>query len=458
MAGRRSPNQPGPEPTDASPGRRVDAEEVGGRAVGRCHRAGLRSHGRRAAVRRRIHQDGAGVAAGERNGAAHDDGPASAPDSRHAAGPHERRGWIGWRANRKSPSLPPRSAASSATNCWPPSRRMDEASLACRAGQIGAGGNSIPERPAARLYVHLQARAARRRACTTRWSRSKRQEFHQRAAEALETRFPQTVESRPELLAHHFTEAGLTQKAVGYWLQAGLRSKERSADVEAIGHLTKGLALLRDARGNSGARRHANCNSSPRWARAYIAVRGYAAPEVGPTLQRARELCERIGELATAVRHHAGHVGVATGAGRFAARRGPGRRRHGARRTSWTIPACGWKRSSCRATRCFTGANSRRPGRRCENAHWPPTTTANARSSGPPIPATTRASPTATICRWHCGTLATRTRPSSWIARRVNWLERSATRTASAMPSTLRPFSATTAASEPKSSRPPTKR
>ena len=77
--------------------------------------------------------------------------------------------------------------------------------------------------------------------------KSKRQQFHRRIAEVLEAQFPQTAETQPELLAHHFTEAGLTEKAIGYWLKAGLRSRERSAEIEAIGHLTKGLASARDA-------------------------------------------------------------------------------------------------------------------------------------------------------------------------------------------------------------------
>ena len=76
--------------------------------------------------------------------------------------------------------------------------------------------------------------------------KGKRQQFHRRIAEALETRFPQTVATQPELLAYHFTEAGLTEKAIGYWLKAGLRSRERSAEIEAISHLTRGLAA-RDA-------------------------------------------------------------------------------------------------------------------------------------------------------------------------------------------------------------------
>src|SRR5262245_43691861 len=74
--------------------------------------------------------------------------------------------------------------------------------------------------------------------------KGKRQQFHRRIAEVLEAKFPQTTETRPELLARHFTEAGLPDKATGYWLKAGLLSRERFANVEAIGHLTKGLAVL----------------------------------------------------------------------------------------------------------------------------------------------------------------------------------------------------------------------
>ena len=123
----------------------------------------------------------------------------------------------------------------------------------------------------------------------------KRQHFHRRIAEVLEARFPQTADTQPELLGHHFTEAGLNEKAVGYWLKAGLRSRERAADREAIGHLTKGLALLEtleETREHDEQKLRILTTLAP----AYIAVRGYAAPEVGPTLLRARELCQRIGD------------------------------------------------------------------------------------------------------------------------------------------------------------------
>src|SRR5262249_7607496 len=63
-------------------------------------------------------------------------------------------------------------------------------------------------------------------------------------AQVLEAQFPETAESQPELLAHHYTEAGLTEHAVLYWYTAGQRAVERSAYAEAIAHLTKGLELL----------------------------------------------------------------------------------------------------------------------------------------------------------------------------------------------------------------------
>jgi predicted ATPase len=122
-----------------------------------------------------------------------------------------------------------------------------------------------------------------------------RRRLHQRVAEVMEARFPHLAETQPELLADHYMEAGIVQKAIGYCLKAGLRSRDRCAHVEAISHLTRGLKLLetlvvspeRDARelellGPLGT--------------AYIASRGYAAPEVGPVFRRARVLCERVGQ------------------------------------------------------------------------------------------------------------------------------------------------------------------
>jgi predicted ATPase len=125
----------------------------------------------------------------------------------------------------------------------------------------------------------------------------KRHEFHQRIAETLEKRFSQIVETQPELLAHHYTEAALTEKAIHFWLKAGLRSRERSANVEAIGHITKGLTLI-GALAASPDRDVLELQLLNPLGTAYIAAHGYGAPEVGPIFQRARELCERIGQPA----------------------------------------------------------------------------------------------------------------------------------------------------------------
>ena len=75
-------------------------------------------------------------------------------------------------------------------------------------------------------------------------SRGKRQRLHSRIVDALENDFPFTVETQPELLAHHLAQAGFTERAIDYLRRAGQRSIERSANAEAIGHLTRALELL----------------------------------------------------------------------------------------------------------------------------------------------------------------------------------------------------------------------
>ena len=74
--------------------------------------------------------------------------------------------------------------------------------------------------------------------------KSTRQQYHQRIAQTLESGFPDTVATRPELLAHHFTEAGLAEQAILYWQTAGRRALQRSANREAASHAARGLELL----------------------------------------------------------------------------------------------------------------------------------------------------------------------------------------------------------------------
>jgi DNA-binding response OmpR family regulator/class 3 adenylate cyclase/predicted ATPase len=117
--------------------------------------------------------------------------------------------------------------------------------------------------------------------------RSKRQQLHRRIADALEERFPETVEIQPELLAHHLIQAGLTERAINYLRKAGQRTIERSAHTEAVRHLTQALELLQ-TRPEGPARRSAALGLEVMLSQATIAGYGYAASETAEVLLRAK--------------------------------------------------------------------------------------------------------------------------------------------------------------------------
>jgi class 3 adenylate cyclase/predicted ATPase len=125
--------------------------------------------------------------------------------------------------------------------------------------------------------------------------KSKRQQLHQQIAQVLEERFPETKETQPELLAHHYTEAGLIEQAIPYWQKAGQRATERSAYAEATGHFTKGLELLKTLPDTS-ERAQQELTLQIALGVPLMATKGYAAPEVEKAYSRARELCQQVGE------------------------------------------------------------------------------------------------------------------------------------------------------------------
>ena len=122
-----------------------------------------------------------------------------------------------------------------------------------------------------------------------------RQAYHQRIAQVLAERFPETAETHPELLAHHCTEAGLSGPAVGYWGRAGQRGIERSAYVEAISHLTKALELL-NTLPDTSERTLQELLLQTTLGPALMAIKGFGAPEVQHAYDRARALCRQVGE------------------------------------------------------------------------------------------------------------------------------------------------------------------
>jgi tetratricopeptide (TPR) repeat protein len=125
--------------------------------------------------------------------------------------------------------------------------------------------------------------------------KSRRRELHQRIAQILTERFPETATSAPELLAHHHTEAGLPAQAVRYWRRAARKAIERSANVEAIAQLRKALELLK-AMPLTSERLMEEVKLQLTLTAPLAATKGYTATEVEKASRRALELCHQLGE------------------------------------------------------------------------------------------------------------------------------------------------------------------
>ncbi|MGY4400806.1 AAA family ATPase [Bradyrhizobium sp. USDA 3315] len=127
--------------------------------------------------------------------------------------------------------------------------------------------------------------------------RSKRSMLHGQVAHVLEHQFPERAEAEPELVAHHFTEAGQVEPGISYWLKAGQRAAERSANAEALRHLNRGLALLLKLPDTIG-RDQSELEFQVALGTPLVAVHGWASPEVATARARAVELCEKLGDPA----------------------------------------------------------------------------------------------------------------------------------------------------------------
>ncbi len=124
--------------------------------------------------------------------------------------------------------------------------------------------------------------------------RSTRQQYHQRIATVLEAEFPDIVQQEPELLAYHYSRAGLPQSAISYWQIAGKMAFMASANEEAIAHLHSGLELINQLPENT-ERLQQELSLQTTLGKALIATKGYAAPEVEQVYSRSEELCQQLG-------------------------------------------------------------------------------------------------------------------------------------------------------------------
>ncbi len=123
--------------------------------------------------------------------------------------------------------------------------------------------------------------------------RAARQQIHARIVATLEDRFTEIVVAQPTLLAQHYAEAGLVEKAVVYWLKAGQQALGRSADTEAVVQLRKGLDALARLPDDPW-RLQQELDLLVALRPALSATKGVAAADVGETLARARALAEQI--------------------------------------------------------------------------------------------------------------------------------------------------------------------
>jgi predicted ATPase len=125
--------------------------------------------------------------------------------------------------------------------------------------------------------------------------KSRRQVLHRHVAEILRDRFPDTAAAEPELVAHHFTQAGLTDAAIEWWGNAGEQALRRSAFQEAISHLGKAIDMADKTReGAAAASTGQRLKLQTDLGKALMWVRGYGAEESKAAFIRARDLAAAI--------------------------------------------------------------------------------------------------------------------------------------------------------------------
>jgi predicted ATPase len=123
----------------------------------------------------------------------------------------------------------------------------------------------------------------------------KRRALHERTAQAIETLYSSKLEDHYSELAHHYTRSGNTEKAVEYLQLAGQQAAQRSANAEAISHLTAALELLKTLP-DTPERAQQELLLQTALGPPLQATKGWAAPETGQTYTRARELCRQVGD------------------------------------------------------------------------------------------------------------------------------------------------------------------
>jgi tetratricopeptide (TPR) repeat protein len=125
--------------------------------------------------------------------------------------------------------------------------------------------------------------------------RRTRQQYHKCIAQVLAAQFPEVAETQPELLAQHYTEASFPEQALRYWQHAGQRAVERSANIEALSHFTKGLELLKTLP-ETPERAQQELTLQLSLGPLLKMLKGHTAPETEGVYTRAYELSQQLGD------------------------------------------------------------------------------------------------------------------------------------------------------------------
>jgi DNA-binding SARP family transcriptional activator len=125
-------------------------------------------------------------------------------------------------------------------------------------------------------------------------SRSRRQKLHGRVVAAVRAKYPDQASTQPEIVAYHYTAAGMVREALVFWLAAGQRAVERSANKEAIAHFRQGLGLLQATNVlPQDERRSKELQFLTFMGGPLMAVYGYGVRQSEETFQRAYELLDK---------------------------------------------------------------------------------------------------------------------------------------------------------------------